>query len=86
MKKCLICYKEIDDGKSEFHISCSKKIFGFPSPPGINWGLDELYSKAAQIVRKSVTIPGVQPKLSLEIEENMVQVGLLLSKIITNIY
>ena len=66
--KCLYCYKEINNGKSEYHSACSKKFFGTEVPPLIDFGLDDIDKLAVKILGKNITVTGVQPKLSLEIE------------------
>ncbi|MEQ8473457.1 MAG: HipA domain-containing protein [Marinoscillum sp.] len=64
--KCLFCYK---DSESDFHASCSKKIFGTSEPPKILYSEDDLLNLAEQMVKGKATITGVQPKLSLHIEK-----------------
>ncbi|MDD2247701.1 MAG: HipA domain-containing protein [Proteiniphilum sp.] len=65
-KKCLYCYKELHtDG--DFHSACSLQFFGTPHPPVLDYTMDEMAELAKQVVESSVTVPGVQPKLSLGI-------------------
>lgn len=65
-KKCLYCYKEVlKDG--ELHASCSRKFFGTKTPPVIPYSLDEMNELAKKVVQRSVTVPGVQPKLSMSL-------------------
>ena len=63
---CLYCYKESD---SDFHTSCSKKIFGVASPPTVPFTEEDLLGLAEQMIKGKSTITGVQPKLSLHIEK-----------------
>jgi len=63
-KKCLYCYKELDM-EGDFHPSCSLQIFGSTEPPTLNYTLSEMANLAKEVVESSVTVPGVQPKLSL---------------------
>ena len=66
--KCLYCYNSIEQGKIEFHPACSKKIFGTTIPPEIDFSLDDVEELAIKVLGKSNSVTGVQPKLSLEIE------------------
>lgn len=63
-KKCLYCYKELDT-EGDFHPSCSNHFFGSSEPPTLNYTLSEMAELAKKVVESSVTVPGVQPKLSL---------------------
>lgn len=68
MSKCLYCYNEIEEeefAKHEFHKSCSRKFFGKPIPPVLNFTQDEMLVLAEQVVQSQKTVTGVQPKLSL---------------------
>ncbi|HPX76682.1 MAG TPA: HipA domain-containing protein [Bacteroidales bacterium] len=62
--KCLYCYKDLNT-EGDFHTSCSLSFFGSPKPPALNYTIDEMAELARQVVENSITIPGVQPKLSL---------------------
>lgn len=66
MNKCLYCYKEVDSG-GDFHAACSLSFFGTETPPKIEYSLDEMNELAKQVVERSVSVPGVQPKLSMSI-------------------
>ena len=66
--KCLYCYKEVVEG-GEFHASCSQKFFGTKIPPAIPYSLDEMTELAKNVVQRSITVPGVQPKLSMSLIE-----------------
>ncbi len=68
-KKCLYCYKNID-GEGEYHESCSQRFFGTVRPPIIPYGLDKMSELAKNVVERSVTVPGVQPKLSMSVVED----------------
>jgi serine/threonine-protein kinase HipA len=46
------------------------KIFGTPNPPILNFSLDQIDEMAKQVVRQSIAIPGVQPKLSMSISKD----------------
>ena len=51
--------------EGDFHTSCSLSFFGSPKPPALNYTIDEMAELARQVVENSITVPGVQPKLSL---------------------
>lgn len=67
MSKCLICTLPTENN-SNYHESCLKSLFGSTKVPILEAGLDELNQLAKQSVTQRVTVPGVQSKLSLEIE------------------
>lgn len=64
--KCLYCYQPLN-GVGDFHESCSKQFFGNSEPPILIHTLDEMAELAQHVVNRRVTVPGVQPKLSLSI-------------------
>lgn len=68
MKKCLYCYRELGEGESDFHQGCSRKMFGKPSPPQLPYTRDKMSELAAQVIRSSASVTGVQAKLSLDID------------------
>jgi len=68
MNRCLYCYREITDKefvKFEFHKSCSKKFFGKPIPPILEYKQEEMFELAKKVVKSQITVTGVQPKISL---------------------
>lgn len=73
-KKCLYCYKELDTEK-DFHSSCSSRFFGSSEPPVLDYTMAEMAELAKQVVESSVTVPGVQPKLSLGFIKEVLQDG-----------
>lgn len=66
MSKCLYCYKEVASGE-DFHRECSLAFFGVEKPPKIEYSLKEMSQLALQVVERSVSVPGVQPKLSMSL-------------------
>lgn len=66
MNKCLYCYQHLE-GKGDFHKKCAKAFFETPEPPLIKYALDEMAELAKNIVERRVTVPGVQPKLSMSL-------------------
>lgn len=66
MNKCLFCYKEIEnDQLKDYHKKCNKLFFGSKEAPIIPFSIHEIEILAKEAVEKSITVPGVQPKLSL---------------------
>lgn len=64
--KCLYCYGSIESGK-DFHEKCSLEFFGTPTPAQIEYSLDQMDELAKSVVERSVSVPGVQPKLSMSL-------------------
>ena len=64
--KCLYCYKPIKTG-NDFHQKCSLDFFGNPTPPVIEYSLDQMEELAKEVVERSVAVPGVQAKISLSL-------------------
>ncbi len=71
MSKCLFCYQVLKEDEIDFHPKCSKKIFGTVSAPLLHYTLDEIEILAKEIIDTSISVPGVQPKLSLGIIKNL---------------
>lgn len=67
MNKCLICANPVDNGE-QYHEKCLKKLFGNDNQPVLDVKLDQLNELAKKSVHQRVTVPGVQTKLSLEID------------------
>jgi len=66
MSRCLYCYIEVDSGE-DFHTECSLAFFGTETPPKIEYSLNEMSQLAKQVVQRSISVPGVQPKLSMSV-------------------
>lgn len=71
MKKCLFCYKPLNENEIDFHSLCSKKMFGTATLPILNFDQAEIEKLAKKIIVKSIAITGVQSKLSLQLEKNI---------------
>ena len=65
-KKCLYCYQELET-EADYHEKCSLHFFGTKTVPIIPYSLDEMSEMAKNVVERSITVPGVQPKLSLSL-------------------
>lgn len=70
MKRCLFCYKELNDNEIDFHPSCATKIFGTKIPPVLHYSRSEISKLAEQVLRSQTTVTGVQAKLSLDLEKD----------------
>ena len=66
MHKCLYCYKEIDaNQEGDYHPQCIKAFYGTKHAPVLPYRLSEMEQLAKEAAELSITVPGVQPKLSL---------------------
>ena len=63
------------DTEGDFHPSCSFRFFGSPEPPVLNYTMSEMAELAKEVVESSVSVPGVQPKLSLGFIKEVLQDG-----------
>ena len=68
--KCLYCYEKLGDSEIDFHKKCSKNFFGTENIPILELGLSEIDNYAVNLLQRSVSVTGVQPKLSVEIQKN----------------
>ncbi len=66
--RCLYCYEALETAE-DFHPRCSKEFFGTLTPPQIPYSLDQMTELAKHVVERSVTVPGVQAKLSMSLIE-----------------
>lgn len=62
----MYCYNQIE-GNKDFHEKCSLEFFGTPTPPEIEYSLDQMDELAKHVVERSIAVPGVQPKLSMSL-------------------
>lgn len=74
-KRCLYCYNELEKLELDFHEHCSLDFFGTKKAPQLNYTLNEMADLAKQVVERSVSVPGVQPKLSLTLIHDAVTKG-----------
>ncbi len=66
-RRCLFCYKILNESETDFHQACSKKIFGVPIPPSLPYSEADMAELATQVIQTHTTVTGVQPKLSLHL-------------------
>ena len=64
--RCLYCYETVEAGH-DFHDKCSLEFFGATTPPTIDYSLDQMDELAKNVVERSISIPGVQAKLSMSL-------------------
>lgn len=67
--RCLYCYQELAENGQEFHQQCSRKIFGRPAPPLLEYTSNQMLELAEKVVQSQSTVPGVQAKLSLGLQQ-----------------
>jgi serine/threonine-protein kinase HipA len=70
MNNCLFCYQPLAENEQDFHPSCSKKIFGQPTPPVLPYSEEDLEPLAKEVIQSQTAVTGVQAKLSLHITGN----------------
>ena len=65
--RCLYGYEVLEKGQKDFHPHCSKAFFGTEEPPALEYSLQQMEKLAVSTLQNGVTVPGVQPKLSLNL-------------------
>ncbi len=65
MANCLYCYKILGENELDYHAKCVKAFFGTQEAPVLPYQLSEMEKLAKEAAELSITVPGVQPKLSL---------------------
>jgi len=70
MSRCLYCYQRLNESEQDFHATCSKKIFGQPTPPALPYSEADLEPLAKEVIQSQTAVTGVQAKLSLHITGN----------------
>jgi len=75
-RKCLYCYKTLKNpSEGDFHESCSMEFFGTKKTPLLLYSFNQMAELAKNVVERSVTVPGVQPKLSLTLVNEVMRDG-----------
>jgi len=69
MSKCLYCYNKLESSEADFHPACSKKFFNSQIPPLVDLDMKRIKELAVESLGKSISVPGVQPKLSLDFKK-----------------
>ncbi len=65
MAKCLYCYRPLQEKEVDYHSICAKLFYGTNEAPVLPYKLTEMEKLAKEAAELSITVPGVQPKLSL---------------------
>ena len=69
MSRCLYCYQELKEGQKDFHPACAKRFFGKTEAPILPYSRDNINDLAKQSVLRRITVPGVQSKLSMDVNK-----------------
>ena len=62
----MYCYEPLDR-EADFHEKCCVKFFGVAKPPQVPYSIDQMAELAKNVVERSVSVPGVQAKLSISL-------------------
>lgn len=69
-RRCLYCAEPLPDvHPSDFHEKCCLDFFGTNVSPTFPYNLEEMADLAKKTLERSISVPGVQPKLSLSLVE-----------------
>ncbi len=63
--KCLYCYEDLPENTVDYHMGCAEIFFNKKEIPTLPYNFSEIEKLAKEAALQSITIPGVQPKLSL---------------------
>lgn len=63
--RCLYCYEILANGEFDYHYGCAKTFFNQSVVPLLPYDMSEMEKLAREAALQSITVPGVQPKLSL---------------------
>ncbi|MDY4148993.1 MAG: HipA domain-containing protein [Paludibacteraceae bacterium] len=70
MCKCLYCYKPLGAGEKDFHLACARRFFGTSTVPVFNYTRADMDKLAAEVIASQTTLTGVQPKISLHLQNH----------------
>jgi len=65
MNKCLSCYQELTNNEKDYHSKCAREFYGSNATPILPYHLSDMEILAKEAAERSITVTGVQPKLSL---------------------
>lgn len=71
MNRCLVCQKKTDSSDMFYHKKCIRNLFEQDSIPGIDITMSDINKLAKISAQSKITVPGVQRKLSLEVQKGM---------------
>lgn len=69
MCNCLYCYRPLLKEEKDMHAACIKRFFGTTTLPVLDYTTEQLDQLALQIIQDQTSLTGVQPKLSLHLNE-----------------
>lgn len=61
--------------EGDFHDACSLAFFGTKETPKLEYSLSQMSELAKNVVERSISVPGVQPKLSMSLINEMKEAG-----------
>ena len=68
--RCLCCGRALPPAaEMPYHAKCLRRLFGSRRPPAFGYTQDEMNALAKEIIAARISVPGVQPKLSLHLEK-----------------
>ncbi len=67
MPNCLYCYQPLINNEQDYHVACSKKIFGQTVAPILPYTMSDIDILAKEVIQSQTAVTGVQAKLSLHI-------------------
>lgn len=67
--KCLYCYRALMTGQKDYHPACAKKMFGMKEVPSMPYDHTQIRQIAKAVIRTRTAVPGVQAKLSMDIQK-----------------
>ncbi len=68
--KCLVCYKKLASEETDYHVKCLSKVLGLEKMPQLDIDEQKLSDYARKMIGANKAITGVQPKLSLWLEQS----------------
>ena len=60
----------MNSGEKDFHATCARKFFGVSPAPILDYTQADMDSLAAELIQTQTTLTGVQPKISLHLNEH----------------
>jgi len=70
VKRCLCCYKPLNEGEHEYHARCAKRFFGQAPAPTLPYIRKDIDKLAQVVVESRTTVTGIQAKLSMDLEHD----------------
>ncbi len=70
MNRCLCCGKDTTPEEDSYHGRCLKALFHSGKAPIMDYSWQDLNQMATQIIQQRISVPGVQPKLSVHLEKD----------------